>query len=76
MKLWAAVRQAICKHDEQNARDEQGRLVRWCTSCGFSRVVLGEDVIKGPKALPDPVPGQPKIKAVPESVTPFERKRA
>jgi hypothetical protein len=35
-------------HEFQNGRDRDGRLTEQCTLCGFSRVILGAEIVKGP----------------------------
>lgn len=71
------VRYGSFDHDLLHGRDKDGRLVQRCVSCGFSRVVLGEDVNRnGPAHQPLEVPGKPQTKTYGGTVEQFHRKRA
>lgn len=57
-------------------RDEDGKLVLVCPTCGDVQRQLTAKIIPGPKAKPDTVPGTPTGKAkvvVDDNVVPFER---
>lgn len=71
------LRHGSFSHEFTNARDDQGQLVHRCVLCGLDVPVLASAVIKGPKAVPDPVAGQPKTRVLrPATVARFERKGA
>lgn len=61
-------------HDLINGRDSAGRLTESCTFCGYARIVLSEELVKGPAFTQVPDKGSVMTKA--EKVTPFQRQKA
>ena len=68
MRLWRGlVSGCWFAHDFIRERDEQGRFLLVCQSCGASqRPDLTGETLKGPAHQPADVLGQPKEKAVRE----------
>ena len=63
---------ACWTHDRVRERDEQGRLILVCQTCGnVQRPVLDAETLKGPAHEQAEVLGQPKIKA--QRATWFQR---
>lgn len=50
--------------DRYRSRDDRGRLVLVCEACGDEQIVLGSEIVKGPKHTADVVPGQPRLKVL------------
>ena len=48
MNLWHLIRYGHLEHDLIHGRHRDGRLTGVCTLCGFTRVVLCEEVVIGP----------------------------
>lgn len=46
------------------ARDEDHRLVRYCTACRLQYPILASQIVRGPRSIQEPVLGTPNIKAV------------
>lgn len=55
------------RHDRIRARNMKQELVLKCVECGDEVPVLASEVIQGPKARPDRVPGEPKTQTFTES---------
>lgn len=46
------------------SRDADHRLVRYCTACRLQYPILSSPIVRGPRAEPEPVLGQPKFTIV------------
>ena len=73
MTLWHFLRYGSLTHEMLRGRDPLGRLTEQCTACGYSRVVLGEEIKKGPACQQAQDLGAVKTKAIRD--TKFQQKR-
>lgn len=74
--IWHLLKHGTFAHDLQNGRDRDGRLIACCTLCGWTRLVLGEDVVIGPAHHLKPDLGARLTKAkrvTRDNITPWRR---
>jgi hypothetical protein len=76
MSLYHFLKHGSFSHEFQNGRDRDGRLTEQCVDCGFYRVILGAEIVKGPAHIQQVDYGARLTKAkrvTKQNITPFER---
>ena len=67
--IWHLLKHGTVTHDLHTSRDADGRMVEACTLCGYSRVVLGDEIIIGPAHSQKPDAGARTIRAIFDALT-------